>query len=217
MGEGKGKGSVRVTMGKKRILLQGRRAERVEPKPFSSMHDGQLPRHGKHGALARRVCQLRRRRTHQCNNAGGIDHAGVFLAMLPHAQHRVFAPKPHALDVDVVGQVPDLLGRVDGIRVLTVHDPGVVENDVYTAPGVESRDHVAYGRLVGHVNMGRLNAAGVRRKDFTELGLRFCKGRFGDVGHEHGSAFAEEEDGCLEADATVLNGGNVSKRSCTRT
>ncbi|KLP05091.1 Uncharacterized protein Y057_13160 [Fusarium fujikuroi] len=53
----------------------------------------------------------------------------------------VLAAEPDALDVDVLGEVPDVLGGVDGVVVLGVHDASVVEEDVNAAPGVEGLDH----------------------------------------------------------------------------
>jgi hypothetical protein len=49
----------------------------------------------------------------------------------------VLAAEPDALDVDVVRQVPDVLGRVERVVVARVHDARVVEDDVQPAPGVE--------------------------------------------------------------------------------
>ncbi len=57
--------------------------------------------------------------------------------MAPQREHRVLATEPDALDVDVVRQVPDRLGRADGVVVGRVHDAGVVEDDVEAAPAVE--------------------------------------------------------------------------------
>ena len=42
--------------------------------------------------------------------------------------------------------------------------------------------------------------------DFIYFGDCFREGWFGDVGHEHGGAFAGEEDRCFEADAAGWDG-----------
>lgn len=46
---------------------------------------------------------------------------GVRMDMthLPHRQNRMFATVPHALDVDRLGEVPDLLLGVDRVVVAT--------------------------------------------------------------------------------------------------
>ena len=87
-----------------------------------------------------------------------------------------------------------------------MHDSGVVEHDVHAAPGVESGDgggdvgffgDVAY--LGGEFLGGGLG--GVDGVDFLESA---GEGGGGYVGHEDGGAFAEEEDGCFEADAAFF-------------
>lgn len=52
----------------------------------------------------------------------------------------MLTPIPHALDIDTLGQIPDLLRRVHGVCIVSVHDAGVVEHDVNAAPGVEMLD-----------------------------------------------------------------------------
>ena len=48
--------------------------------------------------------------------------------------------EPDTLDVDVLSKIPDLLGGVDGIGVISVHDACIVEHDVDTAPSIEVVD-----------------------------------------------------------------------------
>lgn len=96
-------------------VLQRCWAESVEPEAFSSMHHSEFPRHSQHGALASCVRELRSCATYERYDARGVDHARLLLPVLAEAQNSVLAAEPHALDVDVLGQVPDLLGGVDGV------------------------------------------------------------------------------------------------------
>lgn len=105
------------------------------------MHHRQLPRHCQHRALARRICKLGRRASDQRNYTGGVDHTRLVLAMLPETEHSVLAAKPHAFDVNSLSEIPDLLGGVDSVIVQGVHDAGVVEEDVESAPGVDVLYH----------------------------------------------------------------------------
>lgn len=172
------------------------------------MHNRQLPRHGQHGALARRVRQLGRRAPEQRDHAGRVDDAAGRLAVPPHAQHGVLAAEPHPLDVDGLRQVPHLLRRVDRVGVVGVHDAGVVVHDVDAAPCIEAPDRDFDVGLLAHVAFHRFEAGLEVRED----GMDFCEGGseggFGDVGHEDGGAFAGEEDGGFEADAAGV--GKVS-------
>ena len=120
--------------------LQRRRTKRIKSIPFPRMDNGQLPRHSQHRALARRIRQLRRRAPDQRNHARRVDDTPFLLPKLAHTQHRMLAPKPDPLDIDIMREIPDLLWRVDGVGVIRVHDAGVVEHDVDAAPGVKVRD-----------------------------------------------------------------------------
>ena len=60
--------------------------------------------------------------------------------MLPHTQQRMLASPPYSLDINPHSQIPNPLLGSDRVRVIGVHDPGVVEHDVYAAPGVQVRD-----------------------------------------------------------------------------
>ena len=88
-------------------ILQGRRAKRIEPEPFPRVHDGQLPRHGQHGALAGRVSQLRRGAAEEGDHAGGVDDAAALFAVFAERKHGVLGAEPDAFDVDRVREVPD--------------------------------------------------------------------------------------------------------------
>jgi len=46
---------------------------------------------------------------------------------LSHGDDGVLATVPDTLDVDVLGQIPDLFVRDKGIVISRVHDPGIVE------------------------------------------------------------------------------------------
>ena len=89
-----------------------------------------------------------------------------------------------------------------------MHDSGVVEHDVHAAPGVESGhsggDVGFFGDVAGlggeFLGGGQGGVDGV---DFLDSG---GEGGGGYVSHEDGGAFAEEEDGCFEADAAVFGG-----------
>lgn len=81
-----------------------------------------------------RTSQLGRRGAHESDEARGVDDAAAHAealalvgGVLAHREDRVLAPPPHALDVDVHGQIPDALLRVERVVVVGVHDPGVVE------------------------------------------------------------------------------------------
>lgn len=132
--------------------------------------------------------------------------------MPPQTQHRVLAAEPHPLDVDGVGEVPDLLGRVDRVRVGGVHDARVVEHDVHAAPGVHVGDGGRDGGLGRHVAFEGLEAGEGAREDGVDLFEGGGEGGRGDVGHEDRGALAQEEDGCFEADTTgvgvILDAGS---------
>lgn len=172
------------------------------------MHNGQLPRHGQHGALASRVRQLGRRAPQQRDYAGRVDDAAGRLAVPPHAQHGVLAAEPHPLDVDGVRQVPYLLRRVDRVGVVGVHDAGVVVHDVNAAPGVEVPDRGFDVGFFAHVAFHRFEAGPRVREDGVDFGEGGGEGGFGDVGHENGSTFAGKEDGGFEANTAGV--GKVS-------
>lgn len=161
--------------------LERRRAERVEAEPFPCVHDGQLARHGQHGALASGIRQLRRGTTDEGDDARGVDDAGVLLAVLAEAQYRVLATVPNTLCVDVEGKIPDLVRRLHSIGIIGVHDPSVVEHDVDAAPGVDVGDGGCDGFLLGDVAGLCLDAAGVG-DDGAELG----DGAFESLGRDVG-------------------------------
>ena len=161
------------------------------------MHNRQLPRHRQHRTFTRRIRQLRRRAPHQRHHTRRINHAPPALPKPAHTHHRMLTPKPHPLHVDIVSQIPDFLGGVDGVGVGGVHDACVVEHYVHAAPGVEVGARGGDGGFGGDVaGDGFDAAAGV-----VVVGDEFLDFFEGDVGHEDGGAFAGEEDGCFETDS----------------
>lgn len=71
--------------------------------------------------------------------------------MFAKAQDGVFTAEPDTFDVDCLSQVPDLLGRVNGVGVVGVHDTGIVEHDVHATPGVEMIDQCGDVGFLGNV------------------------------------------------------------------
>ena len=169
------------------------------------MHDRQFPCQSQNRALAGCIRQLWRRTPHQRNHTRRVDHAALLLPVSPYTQHRMLGPKPYALDIDSLGQVPDVFGRIHGVGVACVHDARVVEHDVHPAPGVEGGYHCADGGFGTHVACVRLDSG----SGIGDMGLDFSQGggegvgRY--VGHEDVGAFACKEHGGLEADAAVRN------------
>lgn len=121
--------------------VKRRRAEVVEPEALAGVHHGEFTGEREDSALAGGVGELGRGGADEGDDGGGVDDGGLCLLVAAQRQDGVLAAEPDALDVDVLGQVPDVLGGVDGVVVLGVHDAGVVEEDVNAAPGVEGLDH----------------------------------------------------------------------------
>ena len=95
--------------------VERRRAESVEAEAFASVNDRELAGHGENGALGGCVGELGSGGTDECDHGCGVDDAALGLLVLAEGKDSVLAAEPHALDVDVLGKVPDLLGSVDGI------------------------------------------------------------------------------------------------------
>lgn len=179
-------------------ILQERRVERrgtegVESEPLSGMHNGQLPRESQHGSLARRVGQLRGGGADEGDDGGGVDDGTLGLLVLAQGEDGVLAAEPDALDVDGLGQVPDLLGRVDGVGVVGVHDARVVEHDVDAAPRVDvlhQRLDVGLLRHVRHADLDLVHG-GDELLQLLDGALQRWRG---DVGEEHVGTLTGEED-----------------------
>ena len=131
--------------------------------------------------------------------------------MLPHTKHSMLTPKPHPLHINIVRQIPDLLGGVDGVGVVAMHDARVVEHDVHASPRVDVGDHGFDIGFLGDVGLVGFEAGRVvdYGADFFEGGV---EGWGGDVGHEDCGAFAGEEDGGFEADAAGWEWISVVKK-----
>ena len=87
--------------------------------------------------------------------------------MAAEGEDRVLAAVPHPLDVDVVREVPDCFGGVDGVVVLCVsaeeravgwregylcvHDTGIVEDHIQPSPLIHRLDHGLHLVLFGHI------------------------------------------------------------------
>lgn len=182
-------------------LLERCRAQSIKAVPFPRMAHCEFPRQRQHRALARRIRKLRRRASHQRHNTRRVDHAPLLLTMLAEAQHRVLAAEPHALHVNSLGKIPDLLGGVDSVGVVSVHDTRVVENDVETAPGVYMLNHGLDVGFLGDICDFGLDLLGVW-DDGLELFEGLVESGTGDVGEEDVGAFAGEEDAGFQADAS---------------
>lgn len=156
--------------------------------------------------IPRRISQLWRRAPNQPDYTRRVDHTPLLLPKLPHTHHRILAPPPHALDIDAHSEIPDLLLRGDGVGVVGVHDPCVVEHDVDAAPGVEVGDCGCDVGFLGYVaEKGfELLGGGEGGKDGVDFFKGGGKKRLGDISHEDGGAFAGEEDGRFEADAAAV-------------
>ena len=113
----------------------------------------------------------------------------------------MLTPVPHPLHIDTLREIPDFLGGVDRVVVGGVHDAGVVEDDVDPAELILGFDGGGDGGFGGDVaDCGCEAGVGVG-DDGGDLGEGFVEGGAGYVGHEHGGAFEEEEDGGFETDA----------------
>lgn len=131
--------------------VEGRGTQAVEAEALAGVDHGELAGEGEDGALGGRVGELRGGGTDEGDDGGGVDDGALCLVVAAQGQDGVLAAEPDALDVDVVGEVPDGLGGVDGVVVVGVHDAGVVEDDVEAAPGVEGLDHGLDVSLFGDV------------------------------------------------------------------
>lgn len=95
--------------------VQRRGTQRIEAESFFGVDDGQLARHGQHGAFGGRIRELRRCGSDQCHDGGGVDDASAGLFVAAEGEDGVFAAEPDAFDVDVLGEIPDLLWRGNGV------------------------------------------------------------------------------------------------------
>lgn len=161
--------------------VQRRRAQAVEAEVLAGVDHGQLPRQGQDGTLGGGVGELRSGASHNGHHGRGVDDGRLGLLVAAEGQHGVFAAEPNTLDVDVHGEIPDLLGGADGVVVLGVHDARVVEDDVQTTGLIEGLDHGLDLGLLGDIaeGGGDLGAG----HELEELGFGFFQGGLGNVGH----------------------------------
>lgn len=131
--------------------VEGRGAQAVEAEALAGVDHGELAGEGKDGALGGRVGELRGSGAHDGDERGRVDDGGARLLVAAQGEDGVLAAVPDTLDVDVLGQVPDGLGSVDGVVVLGVHDAGVVEKNVQTAPSIDGVDNGLNLALLGDV------------------------------------------------------------------
>ena len=150
---------------------------------------------------------------------------------LLHGQYRMLAPKPYALDVDALRQVPDPLFRLVRAAIRGVHDPRVVElylarhgassvtwtdQHVKAAPLVHGRgDHGLYVALLRYVT---LDADGFARGVLGAQGVGCARdGRVVYIGQDDLGALGCELDARLETDTAgrelrSLAGGQTGDR-----
>lgn len=140
--------------------------------------------------------------THQGHKASRVDHTASLLLVATHAQDSVLAAKPHALNIDTLSQIPNLLGGIDRIRIIGMHDTGIVEDHIHTTPAVLGLDHGLHIGLLRHVAAEGLQTAG-GGDDLLDLGQSLGQGWLGDIGEEDVGTLAGKEDGGFEANATV--------------
>lgn len=108
------------------------------------MNNCQLPGHRQDSALAGGISKLWGGASHQRHNTGGIDDASIGLLVPPQAEHGVLGAVPHTLDVNIVCHIPDLLGCIDCISVISVHDASIVEDNIQSTPRIQRIDHSLY-------------------------------------------------------------------------
>jgi hypothetical protein len=95
--------------------VQRCRAECVEAEALASVNNGELAGHRKNGTLGGCVGKLRSGGANKCDNGCCVDDAALGLLVLAERENGVLAAEPYALDVDVLGQIPDLFGCIDGV------------------------------------------------------------------------------------------------------
>lgn len=182
-------------------VLERSWAEWIEAKSFLCVYNGKFTSHGQHSTFAGRICQLGRCTSSQGDNTCRVNDTSLGLFMFTQAEHGMFAPKPNPFDVDRLCEIPDLLGGIDSISIVRMHDSGIIEHDVDTTPRVETVNHCGNFWFFGDIAFVRLDA-GMVGEDFNYLSKCSGKSRFGDVCHEDFCPFARKENGSLKANAT---------------
>ena len=110
------------------------RAERVDTDAFASVHHGEFARHGEDGALGGGVGDLRGGSAHDGDKRSSVNDRtadvkvlGLVGRVVAHGEDGMLAAVPDALDVDGLGEVPDLFLGVERVVISGVHNTGVVE------------------------------------------------------------------------------------------
>jgi hypothetical protein len=176
-------------------------AEGVESETLTSVDNSQLTGHGKNSTLGSGVCQLRGGRTDKGDDGGSVDDGTLGLLVLAHGDDSVLATVPDTLNVDVLGEVPDLLWGVDSIGVISVHDTSVVEHDIDTTPGIKVVNKSLDISLLGNVTDLDLSLVGGWNK-LLQLSSSLLKSWLRDIGEENVSTLLGEEDTGLETNST---------------
>lgn len=190
-------------------ILERSGAQSVEAEAFTGVHNGQLAGHGQDGTLTSGVGQLWSGSANQSNHTGSVDNATTGLLVATQREDGVLATEPDALDVDIVCEVPDLLGGVDGIRIVSVHNTSVIEDHIGAAPAVLGLDHCLHVGFLGHVALEGLHTRG-SGNNFLHLGQCLGEGSIGDISHEDVGSLAGEEDGGFETNTTIHKSGLVN-------
>ena len=108
----------------------------------------------------------------------------------------MLATVPNTFDVDIMRQVPDPVLGINSICVVSMHDSGVVENDIDAAPGVDVGDHCGDVGFFRNVADDSVYLFGMRN-EFFDFGNGALECRPGYVGHKDTGAFTSEEDAGL--------------------
>ena len=90
--------------------------------------DAELPRHGEHAALRRRVADLARRRAHDGHERGRVDDRP--FAAGQQVRQGVLAAQVHRRQVDALHALPRIESRFEDRVVVGRADAGVVAADV---------------------------------------------------------------------------------------
>lgn len=60
-------------------------------------------------------------RPHEGHHGSSVDDGGILLIVSAEGENGVLASEPDTLHVDVLGEIPDGFGGVDGIVILSRH------------------------------------------------------------------------------------------------
>lgn len=145
------------------------------------MYNSQFASQRQNSTLASSVRKLRSRGTEESNKRSGVDDATLGLLVAAHAENSVLAAEPNTLDVNALSQIPDLLGGIDSIGVIGMHDACIVKDNVNTTPAILGLDHGLHVSLLGDIAADCLETTGVRN-ELLNSGEGFGEGGLGDIG-----------------------------------